>query len=455
MRIRQRGPRSKGRAATFAATAAWGLALAISLLSHRASAQSASAGTTVDNFDDGNVSDWRPFAGGGGTISAQASSVRATSGLMSMKLSYTLPSGGYAGVEKLMPTPANWSGASALTMSVYGAGTGHRFHIQVYDAGNERWEYVFTVGFTGWQQVTIPFSSFAHAGFQVAGAQVNNVFDRGAIRGMALIPSDSVGSGTVYLDSLTVTAAAAPSAPAASPPVASTTTTPAPAAAATPSGTIIPLYSWPSSAWDGVVAAKKAYPKVPVLAVINPGNGPGWAANSSYLAGIAKMTSAGIKMIGYVPTTYGNRPAADVQADIKRWRSLYPGVTGIFLDEMNNRPGGEAYYRSITAFAKSQGLELTIGNPGCDVPPSYVGAVDVILVYESAGLPGSAVIGGWHASYDKRNFGVIPYNVWMDPTFVANARKTIGYIFLQNDTMPNPWDTVPPYFMDLLKALAL
>ena len=79
----------------------------------------------------------------------------------------------------------------------------------------------------------------------------------------------------------------------------------------------------------------------------------------------------------------------------------------------------------------------------------------MIFIYENAGLPSTAALGGWHASHDKRNFGIIPYAVpSMSRTFIAAAKKYVGYIYLQNDTMPNPWDTVPPFLKDLMTALA-
>jgi hypothetical protein len=436
---------STNKTTKLAVLAVMGLAIATSVLPRAARAQSAAA--TVDNIDDGDVSDWKPFAGNGATMSHRTSSSRATTGTLSMKLMYAVTQGGYAGAEKMFPTPPNWSAANALTMSVNGLGTGHKFRIQVYDAGNERWEYSFTVGFNGWQQVTIPFGSFTRASYQVPGAQANSVFDRGAIKGMALIPSSGPGTGAVYVDSLEVNGATSPSTP----------TAPAPTPpAATPAGTIIPLYSYPlPGAWDAVIAAKRAHPKVPVLAVVNPNTEPGAAPNSSYMSGIAQLINAGIKVIGYVPTTYGQRAPADIQAEIKRWKSLYPSVTGIFLDEMLNKPGKESYYKSLTDYAKTHGFDFVIGNPGADSVPSYVGTVDVMLVYESAGFPTAERMGGWHTSYDKRNFGIIPHSVpYMSRSFVASARQYAGYIYLQNDTMPDPWDTVPPFLLDLMAALA-
>jgi hypothetical protein len=61
---------------------------------------------------------------------------------------------------------------------------------------------------------------------------------------------------------------------------------------------------------------------------------------------------------------------------------------------------------------------------------------------------------GWHAKYPKTNFGIIPYKVSaMNASFVATARAYVGYIYLQSDDLPNPWDSLPSYFADLLAAL--
>ena len=250
------------------------------------------------------------------------------------------------------------------------------------------------------------------------------------------------------------TAQASSTAPAAAAPAAAAPAAAAPAAGGT--GTIVPLYSAPGSGtWSAVAAAKRAHPSVPILAVINPNNGPGTAAQSDYMAGISELTSAGVKVIGYVYTSYGARAASEVEADMGRWRNLYPGVSGIFFDEMVNKPGQEGYYSGLTKAAKAKGLDFTIGNPGSDGGPSYVGTVDTILIYESPGLPSGAALAGWHSAHERHNFGVIPYGIpSMDAAFVASAKASCGYIFLQNDVLPNPWDTLPPYFDALIAALA-
>ena len=202
------------------------------------------------------------------------------------------------------------------------------------------------------------------------------------------------------------------------------------------------------------MAAKRAHPSVPILAVINPNNGPGTAALSDYMAGISKLTSAGVKVIGYVFTSYGARPAADVQADMARWRSLYPGVSGSSSTRWSTSRARRPTTRASPRPPRRAASTSRSATPGSDGGPSYVGTVDTILIYESPGLPSGAALGGWHTAHDRHNFGIIPYGIpAMDAAFVAAAKPTCGYIFLQNDVLPNPWDTLPPYFDQLVAAL--
>ena len=278
----------------------------------------------------------------------------------------------------------------------------------------------------------------------------------------------NVGGGPATPSAAGATAATTPGAAGTTPgadgttPAAADGTAPAAGAAAAPAAggggagaTIVPLYTYPTDpSWSTVIAAKAAHPTVGVIAAVNPANGPGPAADPAYASGIARLNAAGIKVIGYVATGYAvNNPAA-VKANIDRWRAFYPGqISGIFFDEQSNKAGDVPYYRDLSQYAKSQGLSFTVGNPGTDSAPEYIGALDTMLIYESSGLPSVSQLGGWHASHAPSNFGVIPHAASFDAAFVRNARQYVQYIYLQNDTLPNPWDSVPAYFGDLLAAL--
>jgi spherulation-specific family 4 protein len=219
-------------------------------------------------------------------------------------------------------------------------------------------------------------------------------------------------------------------------------------------GTIVPLYTDPSdSSWSALVTARQAHPTVRVVAIVNPDSGPGASKSNAYTTGIAALVAADIQVIGYVATGYASHSLASMQTEIDTWRTFYPQIDGIFFDEQSNLAADVDYYRTLSQYAKAHNLVYTVGNPGTDTAEAFIGALDTMLIYESKGLPTVASLGGWHAKYPPVNFGVIPYGASFDAAFVASARKVVGFIYIQNDDLPNPWDTLPPFFGELLGAL--
>lgn len=217
----------------------------------------------------------------------------------------------------------------------------------------------------------------------------------------------------------------------------------------------MPLYSNPSDPpWKAIVTAKLAHPSVTVRAIINPNSGPGDSKDPEYAQGIATLDAAGIVVLAYVATTYGKKAPAAVQAEITTYQGWYPGLKGVFFDEMSNKVGDEPYYQGLDNFVKGKGYTVTVGNPGTDIPASFVGTVDTILIYESEGLPKVSSLDPFSGQFAPDNFGVIPYGVpALDAAFVAGARAKVGFIYLTDDGLPNPWDKLPPYFSNLLGAL--
>jgi hypothetical protein len=68
---------------------------------------------------------------------------------------------------------------------------------------------------------------------------------------------------------------------------------------------MIPLYTHPTDGtWAAVIRAKKAYPDVPFVAIINPDSGPGTSQDQNYESGIKDLQAAGVVVLGYVTTGY-------------------------------------------------------------------------------------------------------------------------------------------------------
>jgi hypothetical protein len=219
-------------------------------------------------------------------------------------------------------------------------------------------------------------------------------------------------------------------------------------------GVIVPLYTSALSAWTPVVDAKAAHPSVPIVGIINPKGGPGSASDSSYSTLVGQLRSAGIVVLGYSYTSYGARDASVVQAEINNYARWY-NVSGVFLDQMAYNAGHEGYYGNLTAYSRSIGLTMVVGNPGVDVVPSYAGTVDTIVIYENSGFPYPATLGGWHTAYPKTNWAILPFNVpSLDRSCVVSASNYVGYVYATDRTFyPSPWDSLPPYFGDLVATL--
>ena len=219
-------------------------------------------------------------------------------------------------------------------------------------------------------------------------------------------------------------------------------------------GAIIPLYTYPTDpTWTTIINIKDAHPEVPIVAVVNPNNGPGIVQDVNFVNGIDQLTLHGISVIGYAATGYGSVPWPRIESQIDLYQSWY-NLGGILFDEMNNVTGYENYYRTLSNYAKSLGLTYTIGNPGADVLPTYVGTVDTILIYESQGLPDLSYLDGWHSSFDRNNWGITSYgNPHLNQRYVYNAKRYVGYIYITNDVLPNPYDALPPYIGTLVAEL--
>jgi hypothetical protein len=229
-------------------------------------------------------------------------------------------------------------------------------------------------------------------------------------------------------------------------------------------GSIAPLYSWPvdetgavSSTWTAAAAAHQSWPQVALIAVVNNQNGPGPAADAAWMRGIGVLAGAGCMVAGYVYTQYGQRTLSAVEADIASWRTWYPQVTALFLDQMSNTTGQEGYYAALTSFARSQGFELVIGNAGAPTVPSYVGTVDTIVIHESTTVASS--FAAWQASYSPNDFATLTYGFSAplpDAQITAN-KSSVAYQYVTNDGIfpdANPWDAVSSYLDAVLELLA-
>ena len=223
---------------------------------------------------------------------------------------------------------------------------------------------------------------------------------------------------------------------------------------------LVPAYFYPvpNSPWVRLCAAAAAHPQR-ISAIGDPANGPGASVDPSYTAVFQTFRASGGTLLGYVYTSYGARPLAAVLADIDAWHAMYP-VDGYFVDEMDNTPGAhESYYRAIWqhVHALIPGAPV-VGNPGVSTSPSYLvyqghRVVSTLCIQETGTGFSSWHSDPWVASWPRSNFYALPYatpaNGWQAAVEHAYA-ENCGWVYVTDDTRPNPWDTLPAYFETML-----
>ena len=218
---------------------------------------------------------------------------------------------------------------------------------------------------------------------------------------------------------------------------------------------IVPAYFYPdwwnpASDWYRMCDAM-ATTGGPSTAIMNPASGPGAAASPDYQRVIDHCHARGQRVLSYVHTSYGGRPAATVRADIDATYAFYPAIDGIFLDEMSNDAATSAYYQDVYAHVRTKpGVAEVVGNPGIPATSGWqldAPVADRVVVFEGT----AADYLGWQAPawvsrFPAGRFAHLVHAASQPDMARVCARskgQNAGSMFVTDDVMPNPWDTLP------------
>jgi hypothetical protein len=219
----------------------------------------------------------------------------------------------------------------------------------------------------------------------------------------------------------------------------------------------VPAYFYPNPTtyWDQSFAAA---PTVGLM-VVNPASGPGSTIDSNYANVIARGRDSGVGLYGYVASGYATRSLAAVQSEIDKWKTMY-GLTDIFIDEVTTDTGHLPYYQSLNDYVKSKtpGAK-TIANPGTVPAEGYTSVADIIIVFEgSYSSFNGFTFPSWFQNHPASKFWHLVYNVpngaSMQAALARTAQLNAGHVYITHDNLPNPWNTLPPYWQDEVAAVA-
>ncbi|HJT76718.1 MAG TPA: spherulation-specific family 4 protein [Gemmataceae bacterium] len=226
---------------------------------------------------------------------------------------------------------------------------------------------------------------------------------------------------------------------------------------------LVPAYFYPGGPelehWEKLL---RSHAGSEIVAIVNPSSGPGEKSNPDYVRIIARARQAGIRPIGYVRTEYARpeRPLTQVLADVDHWFQWYPEIQGIYFDQQKTEPDGVDYYAAAAGHVrKKQPGTLVVGNPGAACDREYLArsAVDLACVWEcdkDVGL----TLPGWAQPGDAQRFGLLRHSIQgaepMRRLVHEAAQKHIGFVYVTDGVMPNPWNHLPTWWDDEVAAVA-
>ncbi|OGM49583.1 hypothetical protein ABOM_001752 [Aspergillus bombycis] len=232
------------------------------------------------------------------------------------------------------------------------------------------------------------------------------------------------------------------------------------------------------AAWDRLIT----YPleKMPIL-VANVVNGPDSAVDKTWADVINRASASGKIVLGYVRTGYlgvsdqkfttrlGSGDLADwtaqIEEDVDMWYTLYGSrIGGIFFDEGWPECGDNNeyvdLYKYINDYTKrTHPGAYTVLNPGSPMASCFEDTMDTLLTFELSyeAYTNSYTPNDWTPK-DPRKLWHIVYNVPEsavgEVTKLAKERGA-GFLQLTDDTLPNPYDTLPvdSYVQSMMDAI--
>ncbi len=218
----------------------------------------------------------------------------------------------------------------------------------------------------------------------------------------------------------------------------------------------VPAYFAPGNDWNRLAGLGGAA----ALAVVNPNSGPGAAAEPTYAQAIRRAQARGVRVFGYVHTSYGARPRAAVLAEAERYRDWY-AVDGIFFDEASSDRAGLPYYAGLNRALKACAPALlTVLNPGTRPDACHMDAAEIVVTFEGdlETYLREPAPPDWMRRYPAARFWQIVYGVpdaaAMARVLARAAERHAGHIYVTDGTLPNPYGSLPSYWTDERRAVA-
>ena len=209
---------------------------------------------------------------------------------------------------------------------------------------------------------------------------------------------------------------------------------------------LVPAFFSPAY-WETAIHSKK--PPADMILDVS-GLGAGTAPNAELQALVKQARAAGITVLGYSSTANGERPAAQVETDVRDYAAWY-GVTSIFLDVVSGRPQQLSYYKKLDSYIHRahKGAQVWL-NPGDYPDKSYMSAGDVVMVFEGTYAQYLTVqVPAWASDYPADRF---LHTIYATPKSALTSaldtaqQRGAGRIYVTDLVGSNPYQGLPSYW---------
>jgi hypothetical protein len=226
---------------------------------------------------------------------------------------------------------------------------------------------------------------------------------------------------------------------------------------------LVPAYFYPAgdrlADWNQLAEAARS---VRLEVILNPASGPGERPDPSYVAVVDALHRSGGRVLAYVDSDYGLRPIAAVENDVRAYPRFYK-IDGFFIDQMANTAEAVDHYRSIRRLIRRIDRRFkVVGNPGTPhTLPAYLDAADTLVTFEGSARAFAAydphAVAPWTAGHPPGRFAAIIYgvdNASAGRDALYRAKQTgAGSVYITDQTMPNPYLGLPPYWAEEAAAI--
>jgi len=180
--------------------------------------------------------------------------------------------------------------------------------------------------------------------------------------------------------------------------------------------------------------------------VHNPGTGPGEVRDESFIGPLGQLSAAGVTVVGYVDTNYGQRPTAEILDEFELHVAWY-GVSGVFFDRVPTGPAHVAHYARLSRQTRQLGACVVAFNHGAYPIEDYAEHGDLLGTFEGTwDTYVGATVPRWQRSRPAAQFFHLIYSVphpCFSDAFMLVARRRTGSVYVTDHGGLNPWDRLP------------